>query len=80
MNDTDELTPIATATELKIAAIRDGITRLLALCTEKQRTLVHHVHQYAPWKSLENCPPDKLDETYELLRRTAIKNRQEAKP
>jgi hypothetical protein len=36
--------------------------------------MLHRIHDNAPWKGLTNCPEHKLDETYDLLRRTAIKN------
>ncbi len=63
-----------TAIEVKERAIREAIMRLLGLCTEKEQQFLHTIHDHAPWKGLANCPGSKLDETYELLRRTVKHN------
>ena len=58
------------AAQVRERAIRGGIARLLARCTDTERACLHHIHDHAPWKGLTNCPASQLDETYELLRRT----------
>lgn len=62
------------AAELRTDAVREAIGELLAECTETQRAFLHRIHDNAPWKGLANCPGNKLDETYELLRRTVLVN------
>lgn len=62
------------AEQLRIQALREGIALLMTQCTEKQNAFLHKIHDSAPWKGLANCPPGKLGETYELLRRTVIQN------
>ncbi len=66
-------TPMA-AKDLQDKALRDGIAELMLACTEKQNAFLHRIHDSAPWKGLANCPPEKLGETYELLRRTVAQN------
>jgi hypothetical protein len=69
---------IVTAQQLRNDAVRQGIAGLMEQCTEVQNASLHRIHDGAPWKGLANCPDNKLDETYELLRRTL--NRGAPKP
>ena len=62
-----------TAKQVKEHAMRDAIARLLSVCTEKEQQFLHAIHDHAPWKGLKNCPYEKLDETYDLLRRTVMR-------
>ena len=64
------------ATQVRDRAIRDGINELLGQCTDKQKSFLHNIHDHAPWNGLHNCPSSKLDDTYELLRRTVNSNNQ----
>jgi hypothetical protein len=63
------------ADEARQQALRDGIRDMLEECTEAQRAFLHRIHDNAPWKGLANCPPGKLAESYELVRRTVFGNR-----
>lgn len=67
--------PIPNALELRNAAVRDGIDALLKLCTREQAEGFFRIHFSAPWRAFNFMPDNKLDESYELLRRTVIKNR-----
>lgn len=60
--------------DIQEKALREGIGELITQCTTKQVEFLHRIHNGAPWKGLDNCPPGKLAETYELLRRTVLKN------
>lgn len=60
--------------KFRTEAVRKVIGELLDQCTDKQRAHLHQIHNSAPWHGLKNCPENKLDETYELLRRTVMKN------
>ena len=62
------------AAQIKEQAIRVAIAQLMDVCTERERQFVHTIHDHAPWKGLVHCPATKLDETYELLRRTVNTN------
>lgn len=72
------MSEILTAAQVRTKAVRDAIASLLAECTDKQRALLNQIHDAAPWRGLANLPDYKVDETYELVRRTVIKNRQDA--
>ena len=61
---------IPSAAQIKEQAIRAAIAQLMEVCTESERQFLHTIHDHAPWKGLVYCPAVKLDETYELLRRT----------
>lgn len=50
--------------------IRQAINDALPLLSEKGRALIHRIHDNAPWKGLANCPDSKLNQTYELIRRS----------
>lgn len=66
---------IKSAAEIEADALRENIHTLLAECSEAQVAGLHRIHDNAPWKGFDNCPPEKLYETYELVRRTAMSNR-----
>lgn len=72
-----EETMIPSAKELREQSVRTGIDSLIALCTPEQVAFLHKIHDSSPWKGLHNCPADKLDDTYELLRRTVVGNQKE---
>ena len=61
-----------TADEIKNDALRAAIDAEMSMLTERQCKLIYRIHDNAPWKGLANCPPEKLDETYELIRRTSM--------
>lgn len=63
---------IPTAAEVQKQALRTATAALLADCTDAQRAGLHRIHDGAPWKGLANCPPSKLADAYELVRRTAF--------
>ncbi len=71
---------IPSAAQVKEQAIRGAIDGLMNACTDKERQFLHTIHEHAPWKVLANCPALKLDETYELLRRTVHAHSQERPP
>ena len=67
-----------TTRQVEEQALRDGIAELMRQCTEAQIAGLHRIHNSAPWKGLDNCPPAQLSATYELLRRTVMKNAKDA--
>lgn len=69
----DHGSPVSAA-DVQINALRAGIDDMLVQCSEKQREFFHRIHASSPWKTIDKCPPGKLSESYELLRRTIIKN------
>jgi hypothetical protein len=69
-----EMSEVLTAEQFRVKAMRDGISELMEQCTEEQLALLHRIHDNSPWKGLANCPDNKLADTYELLRRTVLKN------
>jgi hypothetical protein len=69
------MSDIMNSNEVKAAALRAEIENLLHECTDAQKLGLHRIHDNAPWKGFVNCPPEKLSETYELVRRTVMGNR-----
>lgn len=61
--------------DMQEKAARDAIDGLLDECTDAQNVWFHKIHNAAPWKGVRHIPVAKLSESYELLRRTVIKNR-----
>lgn len=45
------------------------INNNLNLCAKEQKNDILNAHLNSPWKSLENCPNDFLDSTYEYVKR-----------
>jgi hypothetical protein len=66
------MSDIESAAELREIAVRSGINELMRQCTQTQIAFIHRIHDSAPWRGLKNCPANRLDETYELLRRTVL--------
>jgi hypothetical protein len=52
--------------------VRQAISALLDDCTFAEANGFYRIHDNAPWKGVANMPDDRLDASYDLLRRTIL--------
>ena len=66
---------LKSSADVKRESMLVSIKELLAECTEDQACFFNRIHNRAPWKGIDNCPENRLAESYQLIRRTVIENR-----
>lgn len=71
----ESLKDIPTAATVTAEALRRATNALLRECTEQQVALFNKIHDSAPYAGWLKCPPAKLAESYDLVRRTVARNR-----